>query len=244
MDRESVFRSHQLADAVPFYGEGDPIPDHRDLSFRDDTSRFQAVLQILIRGWPFIAPQVLGRWWQLRRGTEERVAELLGGRGFTFSYMPFLVTLLALGAPTSGLVNVDWGYPINLLFGVVSVIVVSAWIVTYARGRIQVVSIVSLLVASLVANMVAFVLIADTGYNLYTAVITIACLCGWFVQVGFSAGAIKCRVRVETHLIYYAGLQVIQGLGFLLVTLLVAEIVNQSLLQNEPLLGHMLYLQS
>ena len=84
--------------------------------------------------------------------------------------------------------------------------------------------------------MIAFVLIEEAGYNLYTGAITIACISGWFVQVGLSAGSIKCRFRIDTHLIYYAGLQLIQGLGFLLVTLVVAEIVNQSLLQNEPLM--------
>ena len=236
MDRESVIRSRQLADAVPFYGEGDPIPDHRDLSSKDDTSRFRAVLQILIRGWPFIEPQILGRWWQPGRGTEERIAELLGGRGFTFSYMPFLVTLLVMGVPSFGLIDVKWEYPINLLYSLVAVIVISAWVVTFVSGKIQAVSFLSLLLAILVANMIAFVLIEEAGYNLYTGAITIACISGWFVQVGLSAGSIKCRFRIDTHLIYYAGLQLIQGLGFLLVTLVVAEIVNQSLLQNEPLM--------
>ncbi len=236
MDRESVIRSRQLADAVPFYGEGDPIPDHRDLSSKDDTSRFRAVLQILIRGWPFIEPQILGRWWQPGRGTEERIAELLGGRGFTFSYMPFLVTLLVMGVPSFGLIDVKWEYPINLLYSLVAVIVISAWVVTFVSGKIQAVSFLSLLLAILVANMIAFVLIEEAGYNLYTGAITIACISGWFVQVGLSAGSIKFRFRIDTHLIYYAGLQLIQGLGFLLVTLVVAEIVNQSLLQNEPLM--------
>ena len=176
MDRESVIRSRQLADAVPFYGEGDPIPDHRDLSSKDDTSRFRAVLQILIRGWPFIEPQILGRWWQPGRGTEERVAELLGGRGFTFSYMPFLVTLLVMGVPSFGLIDVRWEYPINLLYSLVAVIVISAWVVTFVSGKIQAVSFLSLLLAVLVANMIAFVLIEEAGYNLYTGAITIACI--------------------------------------------------------------------
>ena len=63
MDRETIIRSQGLADAVPYYGEGDQIPADRDLSAKDDTSGFGAVVQLLVRGWPYISPQVLGRWW-------------------------------------------------------------------------------------------------------------------------------------------------------------------------------------
>ena len=84
--------------------------------------------------------------------------------------------------------------------------------------------------------MVSVVLIEDEGYNIYTGLVTVVCLLGWFVQIGYNAQGLKCRVRVGTHLIYYPALQLIKGLGFMLVTLLVAEIINQSVLQNEPLM--------
>lgn len=236
LDRESVNRSHQLADAVPFYGEGDPIPAHRDLSARDDSSGLRAVLLILIRSWPYMAPQVLGRWWRPGRGSEEQVADLLGGRGFSFAYMPVVVTLLAIIIPYSGAITFSDEYPVNLLYGLVTVVVLSAWPLPFLTGRVQVFSLVTLLLATLLANMVSVVLIEDRGYNLYTGAMTLACLLGWFLQIGFGPDGFKYRVRVGTHLIYYAGLQLIQGLGFMLVTLLVAEIINQSLLQNEPLM--------
>ena len=236
METEPVSRSHQLADAVPFYGEGDAIPANRDLSAEDDASGFLAVIHLFIRSWPYIAPQVLGRWWLPGQGSEDRVAELLGGRGFSFAYMPFVVTLLAIVVPYTGLITLNEGYPFNLLHTLVAIIVVSAWPLPFFEGRVQVISLLSLLTAALLANMVSVVLIEDEGYNIYTGLVTVVCLLGWFVQIGYNAQGLKYRVRVGTHLIYYPALQLIKGLGFMLVTLLVAEIINQSVLQNEPLM--------
>ena len=236
METEPVSRSHQLADAVPFYGEGDAIPANRDLSAEDDASGFLAVIHLFMRSWPYIAPQVLGRWWLPGQGSEDRVAELLGGRGFSFAYMPFVVTLLAILVPYTGLITLNEGYPFNLLHTLVAIIVVSAWPLPFFEGRVQVISLLSLLTAALLANMVSVVLIEDEGYNIYTGLVTVVCLLGWFVQIGYNAQGLKCRVRVGTHLIYYPALQLIKGLGFMLVTLLVAEIINQSVLQNEPLM--------
>ena len=236
METEPVSRSHQLADAVPFYGEGDAIPANRDLSAEDDASGFLAVIHLFMRSWPYIAPQVLGRWWLPGQGSEDRVAELHGGRGFSFAYMPFVVTLLAILVPYTGLITLNEGYPFNLLHTLVAIIVVSAWPLPFFEGRVQVISLLSLLTAALLANMVSVVLIEDEGYNIYTGLVTVVCLVGWFVQIGYNAQGLKCRVRVGTHLIYYPALQLIKGLGFMLVTLLVAEIINQSVLQNEPLM--------
>lgn len=236
METEPVSRSHQLADAVPFYGEGDAIPANRDLSAEDDASGFLAVIHLFMRSWPYIAPQVLGRWWLPGQGSEDRVAELLGGRGFSFAYMPFVVTLLAIVVPYTGLITLNEGYPFNLLHTLVAIIVFSAWPLPFFEGRVQVISLLSLLTAALLANMVSVVLIEDEGYNIYTGLVTVVCLLGWFVQIGYNAQGLKCRVRVGTHLIYYPALQLIKGLGFMLVTLLVAEIINQSVLQNEPLM--------
>ena len=236
LETEPVSRSHQLADAVPFYGEGDAIPANRDLSAEDDASGFLAVIHLFMRSWPYIAPQVLGRWWLPGQGSEDRVAELLGGRGFSFAYMPFVVTLLAIVVPYTGLITLNEGYPFNLLHTLVAIIVVSAWPLPFFEGRVQVISLLSLLTAALLANMVSVVLIEDEGYNIYTGLVTVVCLLGWFVQIGYNAQGLKCRVRVGTHLIYYPALQLIKGLGFMLVTLLVAEIINQSVLQNEPLM--------
>jgi hypothetical protein len=52
----------------------------------------------------YISPQILGHWWLPGAGIEQRIAELIGGRGYNFWYMPPLVTLLAVIGPYSGFV--------------------------------------------------------------------------------------------------------------------------------------------
>lgn len=241
MDRETIIRSQGLADTVPYYGEGDPIPADRDLSAKDDTSGFRAVVQLLVRGWPYISPQVLGCWWVPGEGIEERVAELLGGRGYSFAYMPPLVTLLALIGPYYGLVSVglssgSTGIQFNLFFTLVAITVVCAWALLLCAGRLQLAALIVLLISVILANMTAVVLIEGSIHSVYMGLITFACLSGWVMQLRIDTEGFAFRVRVGTHLIYYYGLELLKGLGVLIITLITAEIVNQSLLQNEPLL--------
>jgi ABC-type multidrug transport system fused ATPase/permease subunit len=236
LDKETVKRSQGLADTVPFYGEGDPIPVHRDLSAKDDTSGFRAVLQLLVRCWPYLAPQIFGRWWIPGAGIEQRMAELINGRGFSFVYMPPLVTLLAVCGPYFGLVPSGLEYPLNLFYGLVVIAVICTWPLPHLTGRVQVVSLVLLLLSIILANMVAVVMIEGSIHSAYIGLITAACLCGWFIQLRLGSDGLEFRVRVATHLIFNYGLILIMGLGYMLLGLLMAEIINQSLLQNEALM--------
>ena len=221
---------------VPFYGAGEPIPDDRDLSAKDDGSGLVAVMQLLIRAWPYIVPQILGRWWMPRVGVEQRVAELIRGRGYSFVYMPPLVTLLAVLGPYYQIVPASLEYPFNLFYGLVAITALATWPLPYLSGRVQFASLFVLLLAAILGNMVAIVLIEGSTHSVYMGLITVAALLGWFVQLRIGADGLKFRVRLATHLVYYYGLTLIMGIGFMLLGLLMAEIVNQSLLQNEPLL--------
>ena len=236
MDKENIIRSQGLADTVPFYGEGDPIPESRDLSWRDDNNGFAAVVQLLIRCWPYILPQILGRWWVPGVGTESRMAELISGRGYSFAYMPPLVTVLAVLPAYYGFVPTSLEYPFNLFYGLVALTVLATWPLPFLSGRVQWVSLVVLLLSTVLASLVAVVLIEGSTVSAYMGLITLACVMGWVVQLNAGAHGLKYRVRVASHLVYYYGLTLVMGMGFMLLGLVMAEIVNQSLLQNEPLM--------
>ena len=236
MDRETIARSQGLADTVPFYGEGEPIPAHRDLAAKDDESGFLAVVYLLVRSWPYIVPQILGRWWVPGSGTEDRMAELIGGRGYSFVFMPPLVTLLAVIGPYYGLVPTSLEFPFDVLYALVAVIVLCTWPLPHLSGRVQLVSLIVLLLSVVLANLVAVVLIEGWTHSIYVGLITIACLSGWFIQLGIGSDGVRYRVRIGTHLIYYYSLDLIKGMGYLLVGLLTVEIINQSVLQNEALM--------
>lgn len=236
MDREAIKRSKALADAVPFYGEGDPIPAHRDLQAKDDTSGFRAVVVFLLRCWPYISPQILGRWWIPGAGVETRIAELIGGRGYSFVYMPPLVTLLAIAGPYFGWVPTDLTYPLNVFYLCIGLMVICTWPLPFLSGKIQLTSFLVLLATTVLANMVAVLLIEGSGVKVYAGLITAACLLGWMVQLRLDADGLRYRIRVDAHIIYYYGLEALKGLGFMLMGLVMTEVVNQSVLQNEPLM--------
>ena len=236
MDQEAIKRSKALADTVPFYGEGDPIPAHRDLQVKDDPSGFRAVVVFLLRCWPYISPQILGRWWVPGAGVETGLAELIGGRGYSFVYMPPLVTLLAILGPYFGWVPTELTYPLNVLYLCIGLMVVCSWPLPFLSGRIQLASFLVLLVATALANMVAVLLLEGYAVKVYAGLITAACLLGWMVQLRLDADGLRYRIRVDSHIIYYYGLEALMGLGFMLMGLVMTEVINQSVLQNEPLM--------
>ena len=236
MDRATIVRSQKLADVVPFYGEGDPIPTHRDMQLEDDTSGFRAVVVFMLRCWPYMSPQILGRWWVPGSGVETRIAELIGGRGFSFVYMPPLVTLLAFSGPYYGWVPTELEYPFNFFYLFIGLMVICTWPLPFLAGRIQIASFIVLLITTLLANMVAVLMIKGSATNVYAGVITAACIFGWMVQFRLDARGLRYRIRVDAHIVYYYGLEMILGLGFMLMGLVMAEVINQSLLQNEPLM--------
>ena len=174
MDRETAVRSQNLADAIPFYGEGAPIPESRDLSAKDDTSGFNAVVILLARSWPYISPQVLGRWWMPGVGVEERVAELIRGRGYSFVYMPLLVTILAVLFPYCSMVPITFEYPYNFLFALILLAVIFSWPLPYLTGRIQTVSLVLVVLSLILANMIAIVLIEGLATKIYTGALSVS----------------------------------------------------------------------
>ncbi len=62
---------------------------------------------------------------------------------------------------------------------------------------------------------------------------------GWLLQfrvVGSGAGArIRCRFRVASHLVYWYGITAVQGVLWLVLGLVMADPLNQCVLQSEPL---------
>jgi ATP-binding cassette subfamily B protein len=236
LDRATIEHTQALADALPFYGEGDAIPAHRDLQAKDDTSGVGAVMILMLRCWPYIAPQILGRWWVPGAGIEQRVAELISGRGYSFAYMPPLVTALALAGPYFELVPLHLEYPFNVFYGLVALMVICTWPLPFLSGRVQIISLVVLLLTSVLANLVAVVLIEGSVVSVYSGLVTAACLLGWMVQIRLDAAGLHYRVRVASHVMYYYALTMVRGMGYILLALVLAEVVNQSVLQNEPLM--------
>ena len=232
-------RNHDLAKALPYFGAGDPIPAGRDLRVADDRGSIQAVLYLLLRAWPYIRPQIYGRWWAPGQGIEDRTAEAVAGRGFGFAYMPPLVATVAIGGPYLGYVPATLEYPFNLLYAPILAMALCAWPVALAKGRIQKVSAFALLVFGVAANAAANTYVEGVADGWYAGIVTGACMLGWLLQFrvdGLGGSTrIRCRIRLASHLVYWYGITAIQGVFWLVLGLVLADLLNQSILQSDPL---------
>ena len=228
-----------LAKALPVFGAGDPIPAGRDLREADDRGTIKAVLYLLLRAWPYIRPQVYGRWWSPRQGMELRMAEAVAGRGYGFAYMPPLVVAVAIGGPYLGYVPATLEYPFNLLYVPILGMALCAWPVALAKDRIQKTSALALLVFGVAANTAANTYVEGAADGWYAGTVTGVCMLGWLLQFrvdGFGVGArIRCRIRLASHLVYWYGITAIQGVLWLVLGLVLADLLNQSILQTDPL---------
>ena len=232
-------RNKDLAKALPVFGAGDPIPAGRDLREADDRGTIKAVLYLLLRAWPYIRPQVYGRWWSPRQGMELRMAEAVAGRGYGFAYMPPLVVAVAIGGPYLGYLPATLEYPFNLLYVPILGMALCAWPVALAKDRIQKTSALALVVFGVAANTAANTYIEGAADGWYAGTVTGVCMLGWLLQFrvdGFGVGArIRCRIRLASHLAYWYGITAIQGVLWLVLGLVIADLLNQSILQTDPL---------
>ena len=235
--REFSQRDQRRASALPFIGNG-VIPTERDRNHADDTNKFSAILLLLLRSWPYIRPQLLGRWFVPGEGTHDAVAEGVGGGGYSLFYAPVLVTLLAVAGPLTGLVPATIEYPVSLLHLAVAVIVLGMWAVAApgVTGRLQAACAIALALAVFAALLIGALVVDGFEVLIYAVMVTVGCLAGWMVQFKIEDGRIRVRFRLHAHLAYLYILIGIQGFIGLAMGLVIADLLNQSLLQNQPVM--------
>ena len=222
------------AKAIPLWGAGD-LPEHRQRTVEDDDSGFSIVVNLLARSWPYIRPQLLGRWWHWGRGVEDGVAETVSGQGYVFAYAPFLVAFVAVVMPLAGYVPATFDWPMNLLYYPIIVTVIGMFIMTFGQGKMQSVASIAVVIGGIVANIVATYVIDGFIDGAYAALVSVACAVGWAVQYRIAEGRIELRVRTGTHLLGLYGFWFAERIVIVSAAILIADILNQSILQAEPL---------
>ncbi len=224
------------AKALPMFNEG-VIPVERDRALASDDSGFLDVMRLLLRSWPYIRPQLLGHWWYPGPGGGIRpeVADMVSGEGYRFGYAPFLVAAVALLGPMSGWMPSTLAWPMVLLYVPVIATVVSMFFMALTQGRSQMVGTIGVVIGCILTNVAGGFFIEGMPSTLYAVVVTIACITGWMVQFRLHGGQIQFRARVGTHLVYFYAINFLQRGINIVVTLILADLLNQSLLQAEPL---------
>ena len=220
--------------ALPMFREGE-IPPERDRSVSQDDSGFRDVVKLLFRSWPYIRPQLLGRWWYPHRGADEEVADLVSGDGYRFGYAPFLVALVAAIGPMSGWVPATFEWPMYLLYVPVLTMVAAMFAMAFLRGRARLVGTIALLLGGIGTNLIASFFIDGYASTLYGASVTGACIAGWMLQFRVREGRIECRARIGAHLVYFYAINFTQRFIALALGVILADLLNQNLLQAEPL---------
>lgn len=220
--------------ALPIFGPGE-LPPEKMARVSDDESGFIDVLKLFLRSWPFIRPQLLGRWFTPGEGMGDEVADNVAGSGFRFGYAPFLVIVIALIGPFSGWVEPSLEWPMILLYAPVAALCLSMFVMTYSRGRTQSIGALLAVLSGFFVNLNAMLLIEGWWDGFYGVAVTVAAALGWMVQYRLRDGSFEIRLRLGTHLCYYYLVVFTQAtIGFFF-GLIIADLLNQSLLQGEPL---------
>ncbi len=226
----------QRIHALPFLGD-DPTVGQPEIPTEEDKTDFWVILKLFLRAWPYIRPHIFGRWFVPGQGTQENVAEGVGGGGYGFGYAPILVTLTAIAGPfVVGLDTSNTQFPLNLLYLSIAGMVVCSWPVAFAAGKHQTMAAALLIVMGLVANLTATFVIDGFADGIYAAIVTLACVAGWTFHFRSHEGRLEYRVRVHAHLVYFYAITWVRNFIELAVGLMLADMLNQSILQADPIM--------
>ena len=215
------------------FGDG-PVPLERFRGLTHDASGFREVLQLLLRSWPYIRPRFLGQWWYPGQGVKEGVAELSGSDGYR-SYAPLLVAFVALCGPLTGWTEATLEWPMNLLYIPVAGMAAGAFLMNYARGALRGFGIFAILVSAIGAILTGVFLVDFYTTGPYVLAVVGACVFGWMVQFRVREGRLDYRVRSRTYLVYFYAINFFERFLDLALGIILADLLNQSLLQAEPL---------
>ncbi len=220
--------------ALPIMGPGELPPDKMK-SVDEDDSGLIDVIKLLFRSWPYIRPQLLGRWYIPGEGMENRVADTVAGSGYNFGYAPFLLALVVIGGPLLGIVPRTLESPYHYLYIPAAVFLLAMTAMSFARGRIQIWAALAAVFSGFLVNIAAIYLVEGWIDGFYAIAVTLAAIFGWTVQYRLADRRIHFRLRLGTHLCYYYLIVFIQQIIGFFFGLIMVDLMNQSLLQGEPL---------
>ena len=90
-------------------------------------------------------------------------------------------------------------------------------------------------IVALTANLSAFFLVPGKGDNLQIGLVTFGCICGLLLQFRTVGDELRLRLRLGCHLVYYYALVWLGTLTAMAIGLFTIDLLNQSILQSQPL---------
>ncbi|MCY4130659.1 MAG: ATP-binding cassette domain-containing protein [Gammaproteobacteria bacterium] len=231
-EREALKRR---ARAVPIYGFGD-IPAARMPDAEEVPKGSSEVLVLFFRSWPYIRPFFLGNWWYPEKGVDANQADLVSDEQHNFEYCAILALFVSVAVPLFGLLPPMGALEAALLYVPMIAVVVTLFAVVFTRGTNQLVSTIALIFSLLGIAIFAMYFVSGWEVKVLAGFLVFISLAGWMFQYRRSSeGRWVYRIRVRSHLVYFYLVSFSQrmlGVGF---ALLNADLLNQALLQGEPL---------
>ncbi len=221
------------ARALPFWGEADTPPESPPGKAPEEQG-FVAVLRIFVRTWPYLWPQIVGRWRELPRSrAAEGDAEADGA--WSFRHVPPLVTVLTALGPLLWLEppGSDWRHDL-LLAGTV-LMTALVWALLFVKGRAYLWTSFALVLAGTATFVFALFGVAGLADSIYVGLVAAGCVCIWVLQYRFDSGRLRFRIRLGSHLVYYFVLVWASTLLTMVIALFSVDLISQSILQAEPL---------
>ena len=223
------------ARALPFWGEADTPPEPRP-SKAPEKQGFVAVLRIFVRTWPYLWPQIVGRWRELPRGTAEAAeGDPAADGAWSFRHVPPLVTVLTALGPLLWLAppGTDWRHDL-LLAGTV-LMTGLVWALLFVKGRAYLWASFALVLSGTATFLFALFGVEGLADTLYVGLVAAGCVCIWVLQYRFDGGRLRFRIRLGSHLVYYFVLVWASTLLTMVIALFSVDLISQSILQAEPL---------
>ncbi len=222
------------ARALPFWGEGDTPPE--PTSKAPEEQGFVAVFRIFVRTWPYLWPQIVGRWRELPRNrAADAAGDAAADGAWSFRHVPPLVTVLTALGPLLWLAppGTDWRHDL-LLAGTV-LMTVLVWALLFVRGRAYLWLSFALVLVGTAAFLFALFGVEGLADTLYVGLVAAGCVCIWVLQYRFDGGRLRFRIRLGSHLVYYFVLVWASTLLTMVIALFSVDLISQSILQAEPL---------
>lgn len=236
--RQEAIDLRRRARAVPVFGEGE-IPHDRLARIEDVPSGSFEVIKLFFRSWPFIRPQFLGNWYYFNEGLDTKVADLVSDAEYRFYWAVVLFFIAAIVPPLVGWVpKMEW-LPSLLVYVPASVACACMFLMAISVRHFQLIFTIALIFSLLALTIAGTFFSTGVAVKIYMGGLVAAALLGWMLQFKLERVEeelrVRFRVRFNAHLVYFyivSFIQRILGTGFALIN---ADLLNQALLQGEPL---------
>ena len=204
-----------------------PIPADRDRDLHPG-----GVIAVFLRTWPFIAPFVFGNWWSRSWRWPFAGAKETSGSN---RYAPLATTAALAVGPLSGWLPIGVDAAGDFLFACAAAMTLLSWTLVFLGGRRFAIATGALIVVGVVANLFATLAVAAWRDNVVIGLVTCGCLAPWALQLRAHQRRLHIRARRGCHVVYYYALVGVNTLLGIVTGLFTVDLLNQSILQAEPL---------